>query len=148
MDKQNDEIQRLNLKLKDSTSINGQLNDELNEKTEQICQLHSENSRFEQFVLHFYMEVSVNSALSSCVRLSIDLTKMVNEMKNGQDNESHLSMLLVNERNAVDAKNESLSQCEMLLKQCSEKNEEMNRKNATLAEDVSITVHCLYILVK
>lgn len=73
---------------------------------------------------------------------------MVNEMKNGQDNESHLSMLLVNERNAVDAKNKSLSQCEMLLKQCSEKNEEINRKNATLAEDVSITVHCSYIFGK
>lgn len=70
---------------------------------------------------------------------------MVNEMKNGQDNESHLSMLLVNERSAVDSKNRSLSKCEMLLKQCSEKNEEMNRQNATLAEDVS---YCGYFSVK
>lgn len=62
---------------------------------------------------------------------------MVNEMKNGQENESHLSMLLINERDAIDAKNRALSKCEMLLKQCSEQNEEMNRKNATLAEDVS-----------
>lgn len=43
--KQNDELQRLNAKLKDATLINKQLNDELNEKTEQICHLHSENSR-------------------------------------------------------------------------------------------------------
>lgn len=57
LDKQNDEIQRLNLKLKDSTSINGQLNDELNEKTEQICQLHSENSRFENFIITFFLMI-------------------------------------------------------------------------------------------
>lgn len=43
--KQNEEIKRLNANLKDATVINTQLNDELNEKTEQICQLHSENSR-------------------------------------------------------------------------------------------------------
>lgn len=44
--KQNEEIQRSNSKLKDACVANTQLNDELNEKTEQICQLHSENSRF------------------------------------------------------------------------------------------------------
>lgn len=87
----------------------------------------------------------MNSAHFSCLRLSIDLTKMVNEMKNGQDNESQLSMLLVNERSAVDSKNRSLSKCEMLLKQCSKENEEMNRKNATLAEDVG---YWLYSSVK
>lgn len=48
---QNDELQRLNLKVKDATMINKQLNDELNEKTEQICQLHSENSRYSGFFL-------------------------------------------------------------------------------------------------
>lgn len=47
LEKQNEEIQRLNSKFKDSTGINNQLNDELNEKTEQICQLHSENSRYQ-----------------------------------------------------------------------------------------------------
>lgn len=82
-------------------------------------------------------EVYVNSGRFSRFRLSIDLTKMVNEMKNGQDNESHLSMLLADERNAIDSKNRSLSKCEMLLKQCLEKNEEMNQRNADLAEDVS-----------
>lgn len=45
LEKQNDELQRLNGKIKDVTLINNQLNDELNEKTEQICHLHSENSR-------------------------------------------------------------------------------------------------------
>lgn len=48
VDKQNEEIQRLGAKLKDATIANTQLNDELNEKTEQICQLHSENSRYVQ----------------------------------------------------------------------------------------------------
>lgn len=43
--KQQEEIQLLNAKLKNTTLINTQLNDELNEKTEQICQLHGENSR-------------------------------------------------------------------------------------------------------
>lgn len=43
--KQNEEIQRLNGKVNDLTSMNTQLNDELNEKADQICQLHSENSR-------------------------------------------------------------------------------------------------------
>lgn len=45
LEKQNEEMQRMNAKLKDTTLINQQLNDELNEKTEQICHLHSENSR-------------------------------------------------------------------------------------------------------
>lgn len=45
LQKQNDEIQRLNGKVADLTTMNTQLNDELNEKAEQMCQLHSENSR-------------------------------------------------------------------------------------------------------
>lgn len=43
--KQVDELQRLNAKLNEASLVNKQLNDELNEKTEQICHLHSENSR-------------------------------------------------------------------------------------------------------
>lgn len=49
LEKQNEELQRMNSKLKDVASINTQLNDELNEKTEQICKLHSENSRYKVF---------------------------------------------------------------------------------------------------
>lgn len=49
LEMQNDELQRINLKVKDATMINKQLNDELNEKTEQICHLHSENSRYSGF---------------------------------------------------------------------------------------------------
>lgn len=45
LEKQNDEIQRLNGNVTDLTTMNTQLNDELNEKAEQMCQLHSENSR-------------------------------------------------------------------------------------------------------
>lgn len=45
VEKQTDEIQRINGKVNDLTAMNTQLNDELNEKAEQICQLHSENSR-------------------------------------------------------------------------------------------------------
>lgn len=57
-------------------------------------------------------------------------------MKNCQENESHMSMLLTNERKIVDSKGRSLAKCEAMLKQCSDKNEEINRENATLTETV------------
>lgn len=46
LEKQADDLQRLNAKLNEASLVNKQLNDELNEKTEQICHLHSENSRY------------------------------------------------------------------------------------------------------
>lgn len=46
LEKQAEELQRMNAKWNDASLVNKQLNDELNEKTEQICRLHSENSRY------------------------------------------------------------------------------------------------------
>lgn len=46
LEKQTDELQQLNAKWNEASLVNKQLNDELNEKTEQICRLHSENSRY------------------------------------------------------------------------------------------------------
>lgn len=55
LEKQADELQRLNAKWNDASVVNKQLNDELNEKTEQICRLHSENSRFMKIYSIFAM---------------------------------------------------------------------------------------------
>lgn len=46
LERQADELKRLNAKWNEASLANKQLNDELNEKTEQICRLHSENSRY------------------------------------------------------------------------------------------------------
>lgn len=54
LEKQSDELQRLNAKWNEASRVNKQLNDELNEKTEQICHLHSENSRYLEFNSFFH----------------------------------------------------------------------------------------------
>lgn len=54
LEKQSDELQRLNAKWNEASRVNKQLNDELNEKTEQICHLHSENSRYLKFNSFFH----------------------------------------------------------------------------------------------
>lgn len=67
------------------------------------------------------------------------MTKLVNKMKSGQDNECHLSMVLANERKVLDAKTKSLAKCETLLKECSDQCEKIKRENAILAKEVSET---------
>lgn len=56
LEKHVDELQRLNGKLNDASLANKQLNDELNEKTEQICHLHKENSRY-AFEIQYHSNV-------------------------------------------------------------------------------------------
>lgn len=70
------------------------------------------------------------------LRLTIELTKLVNEMKNGQENESHLSLQLSSERKATDLTSKSLAKCEALLKKFTDKNEQIARENTTLAVNV------------
>ncbi|XP_055302935.1 uncharacterized protein LOC129568714 isoform X2 [Sitodiplosis mosellana] len=111
--KQHDEIQRLNAKLKDATLINTQLNDELNEKTEQICQLHGENSR-----------------------MSIEMTKLVSEIKNDQETASHMSLQLATERKTTDSTSKSLVKCEEQLKMFTDKSQQLSRENNTLTDNV------------
>lgn len=45
IEKQNLELSGLSSKLRESLSAQAALNDEVNEKTEEICQLHSEKSK-------------------------------------------------------------------------------------------------------
>lgn len=57
-------------------------------------------------------------------------------MKNGQENESHLSMQLASERKTTDTASKSLSKCEALLKQFGDKNDQLIREKAALTENV------------
>lgn len=66
----------------------------------------------------------------------IEMTKLVNEMKNGQENESHLSMQLTTERKNIDSTSKSLVKCEELLKQRSNQSEQLSRENTMLNDNV------------
>lgn len=146
LEKQHDELQRLNAKIKDVTLINKQLNDELNEKTEQICHLHSENSRcvliswhsifMSKYHLKWIHRLFSPYFIANFCRITIEITKLVNEMKNGQENESHLSLQLASERKATDSTSKSLTKCEELLKKITNKNELLGRENTSLADNV------------
>lgn len=57
-------------------------------------------------------------------------------MKNGQENESHLSLQLASERKNIDATSKSLSKCESLLKVLADKNELLGRDNTALSDNV------------
>lgn len=69
-------------------------------------------------------------------RLTIEITKLVSEMKNGQETESHLSLQLASERKNTDSTSKSLSKCESLLQKFTEKNEQLGRENTALANSV------------
>ena len=57
-------------------------------------------------------------------------------MKNGQENESHLSLQLASERKNTDSTSKSLTKCESLLKKLTDKNEQLGRENSALADNV------------
>lgn len=61
---------------------------------------------------------------------------MVTEMKNGQENESLLSLQLASERKHIDSASNRLSKCELLLKKLTEKNEQLGRDNTALSDNV------------
>lgn len=115
LEKQNIEIMRVNSKLRESSCIQTQLNEELNEKTEQICQLHSENSK-----------------------LQAELTRSASEAKNIRENEEHLMKLLSSERKNVDSKTKTLQKCEALLKMVIDKNEDYKMQNEAINFEVCI----------
>lgn len=69
-------------------------------------------------------------------RLTTEITKLVTEMKNGQETESHLSLQLASERKNMDSTAKSLTNCEALLKKLTDKNEQLGRENTTLADNV------------
>lgn len=57
-------------------------------------------------------------------------------MKNGQENESHLSMQLTTERKGMEMVEKSLAKCETLLKKFIDNNDELKRENVELHEKV------------
>lgn len=78
-------------------------------------------------------------------RLTIEITKLVSEMKNGQENESHLSFQLASERKTTDSTSKSLTKCEALLKKFTDKNEQLGRENTTLADNVWMNSYSFYV---
>lgn len=74
--------------------------------------------------------------IRAILRLTIEMTKLVSEMKNGQENESHLSLQLASERKTTDSTSKSLTKCETLLKKFADKNELLSRENTAQADNV------------
>lgn len=64
------------------------------------------------------------------------MTKLVTEMKNGQENESHLSVQLASERKNTDSTSKSLIKCEELLKRFTDKSEQLSQENTNLTDNV------------
>lgn len=113
MEKQNIEMIRVKSKLRECGCIQSQLNEELDEKTEQICQMHSENSK-----------------------LVAELGRYQSELNSIREREEHLVKLLDNERNNVDDKAEALEKCNALLQMLVNKNEDHKMQNETLNLEV------------
>lgn len=59
-------------------------------------------------------------------------------MKNGQENESHLSLQLTAERKGMDMASKSLTKCEVLLKKFIDKNEQLKCENDEVNENVRL----------
>lgn len=68
--------------------------------------------------------------------MSTEMTKLVSEMKNDQENASHLSLQLVTQRKNTDSTSKSLIKCEELLKSSTDKSEQLSRENITLSGNV------------
>lgn len=78
----------------------------------------------------------MKSLLFTLDRLTVEITSLVNEMKKGEENESHLSIQLTAERKGMDMANKSLTSCETLLKKFIDKNDGLKCENAELGENV------------
>lgn len=68
--------------------------------------------------------------------MSIEMTKLVSEIKNDQENASHLSLQLATERKNTDSTSKTLIICEEQLRRCTEKSEHLIRENTTLTDNV------------
>lgn len=78
--------------------------------------------------------------------MTIEITKLVSEMKNGQENANHLSLQLASERKTTDSTSKLLNKSEALLKKCTDKNELLGRENTSLSDNVWISrslQHCI-----
>lgn len=68
--------------------------------------------------------------------MSIEMTKLVSEIKNDQENASHMSLQLATERKTTDSTSKSLVKCEEQLKKFTDKSEQLSRENNTLTDNV------------
>lgn len=68
--------------------------------------------------------------------MSLELSKLVSDIRNDQENTSHLSLQLATERKNTDSTSKSLVQCEELLKRFTDKSEHLSRENTTLSKNV------------
>lgn len=64
------------------------------------------------------------------------MTKLVSEIKDDQENASHLSLQLTTERENTELTSKSLKNCEELLKKFSDKSEQLSRENNVLTDNV------------
>lgn len=70
--------------------------------------------------------------------MSIEMTKLVSEIKNDHENASHMSMQLATERKTMDSTSKSLVKCEQQLRKIADKSEQLSRENNTLTDNVRI----------
>lgn len=110
---QNVEFQKLSSKLQLSATINTQLNDELNEKTEQMCQLHSANTK-----------------------LNADIGKFETEIRRMLDNESRVVEQVAAEREIAEKTKAAYDECEATLKRISNERNEAMSKIGVLSDEV------------
>lgn len=111
---QNVEFQKLSSKLQLSATINTQLNDELNEKTEQICQLHSANTK-----------------------LNADIGKLETEIRHMLDNERQVVEQIIAERENAAKINAAYGECEATLKRVTDERDEAKSKIGIVSDEVS-----------
>lgn len=111
---QNVEYQKLSSKLQLSATINTQLNDELNEKTEQISQLHSANAK-----------------------LNADISKLETEIRHMLDNERRVVEQVAAEREIAEKMKAAHGECEATLKSVTFECHEAKCKIGVLTDEVS-----------
>lgn len=68
--------------------------------------------------------------------MSIEMTKLISELKNDHENASHMSLQLATERKTMDSTSKSLVKCEQQLKEFTHKSEQLSRENNSLTDNV------------
>lgn len=111
---QNAEYQKLNGKLQLSATINTQLNDELNKKSEQICQLHSTNTK-----------------------LNADVGKLESEIRYMLDGEKRVLEQIAAERENAEKTKADYDECEGTLKTVTAERAEAKSRIGILNGEVS-----------
>lgn len=116
----NVEFQKLDSKLQLSASINTQLNDELNEKTEQVCQLHSANAK-----------------------LKADIGELESEIRRMIDNEKRGIEQIAAERKITERTKAAYAECEATIKTVTDECIETKSKVGVLSAEVSYLIELI-----